>query len=79
MELDEMKRRHGYGVGSMPSSRGMKKRVKLRPRVVGDEGGGGRVKVITQQLAPRSMELPDLQASNGSTPGYGGGWADPDS
>lgn len=85
MELDEIKLRYGsmVGTGSMPS-RGIKKRVKPKSRAVGDEGGtslkesGARGKIITQQLAPRSMELPNLQISRreGS---YGEGWVDPES
>jgi hypothetical protein len=62
----------------------MRKRIKLRPRTVVDgatasKGQEGNGKIITQQLAPRVMELPDLQAT--STSGlwsYGTGWTDPD-
>jgi hypothetical protein len=85
MELDEMKRRSASGAAAsgMPS-RGMRKRIKLRPRTVVDEanpskGREGKGKIITQQLAPRSMELPDLQAaSTSASRSYGIGWTDPD-
>ena len=85
MELDEMKRRNAVGSSAAGmSSRGMRKRIKLRPRTVVDEaiaakGYEGKGKIITQQLAPRSMELPDLQAtSTGASRSYGSGWTDPD-
>lgn len=85
MELDEMKRRNAVGGGAAGmSSRGMRRRIKLRPRTVIDEATAaidheGKGKIITQQLAPRSMELPDLQAtSTGASRIYGGSWTDPD-
>jgi hypothetical protein len=85
MELDEMKRRKvvGSGATGMPS-RGMRKRIKLRPRTAVDEttaakGHEGKGRIITQQLAPRSMELPDLQAtSTSASRSYGSGWTDLD-
>ncbi|KIM31550.1 carbohydrate-binding module family 50 protein [Serendipita vermifera MAFF 305830] len=87
MELDEMQRRIEITGSSTMPSRGIKKRVKLRPRGVDDEGGidskdrGAKGKIITQQLAPRSMELPNLQASGNSAStrqgSYGEGWSEP--
>lgn len=82
MELDEMTRRNAVGGAAGMPSRGMKKRIKLRPRTVVDEataakGHEGKGKIITQQLSPRSMELPDLQATS-TTRSYGSGWTNPD-
>jgi hypothetical protein len=84
MELDEIKRRNAVGGGAAGmSSRGMRKRIKLRPRTAFDEATAakrheGKGKIITQQLAPRSMELPNLQAtSTSASRGYGSGWTDP--
>ena len=80
VELDEMKRRTASDGPGGPLPRGIKKRIRIRPGKVAGEVTAPKERqekgrIITEQLAPRSMELPRIPAaSTSSIESYGSGW-----